>query len=76
MKHWKCKQCVHGSLFKRQRDIKTPLPDGILCCRKDRAEIVKDDEEECKYYCCEAKWPINLIYQKGDNHGEINRKKR
>jgi hypothetical protein len=55
MKHWKCKQCVHGSSFKRQIDIKTPLPNGVICHRKDRAEIIKDDEEECKYYCCEAK---------------------
>lgn len=55
MKHWKCKQCIHGCTFRRQRDIYTPLPDGILCCRKDRSEIIEDDDEECKFYCCEAK---------------------
>lgn len=55
MKHWKCKQCIHGCSYRRQRDIYTPLPDGILCYRKDRAEIIKDDDEECKFYCCEPK---------------------
>jgi hypothetical protein len=54
MKHWKCKQCTHCSVYKRQIDIKTPLPDGVLCLRKDRPEIINDDEEECKYYCVDV----------------------
>lgn len=55
MKHWKCKQCIHAGSYKRKIDIKTPLLDGIVCYRKDKAEIIQDDEEECKWYCCETK---------------------
>jgi hypothetical protein len=55
MKLWKCKQCIYGASFKRQIDIKTPLPNGVICYRKNKAEIIKDDNEECKYYCCEAR---------------------
>lgn len=54
MKHWKCKQCIHGVRYKRQRDIKTPLPDGIMCYREGKGVLIKDDNNECKFYCCEA----------------------
>lgn len=54
MKHWKCKQCIHEVTNKRQRDIKTPLLDGVMCCREGKEELIKDDGNECKFYCCEA----------------------
>ena len=53
MELWKCKQCEHSSGFKRQIDINTPLPDGTFCVIKK--QIIKDDDEKCKYYCVMSK---------------------
>lgn len=52
MKHWKCNQCIHVSTFRKQIDIS--LQNEVICHREDKAEIIKDDDEECKWYCCEA----------------------
>lgn len=54
IQYWKCKQCIYEVANKRKRDIKTPLPDGIMCYREGKGVLIKDDNNECKFYCCEA----------------------
>lgn len=54
MQHWKCKQCIHEVANKRKRDIETLLPYAVTCCREEKEELIEDDGNECKFYCCEA----------------------
>lgn len=49
MELWKCEQCEYSSKFKRQIDIKTPLPDGIFCTVYKK--IIKNDKQICNSYC-------------------------